>query len=233
MSLIAALAGTAGCAFAQDATSTLNGYVTLASGYWSYGLSQNDGASLQGGIDFEHRSGWFVGARAANVSYEIEYSYAEPRDIEANVYGGYHRRGTNWSWAMTAARYYYPGTAISYDYNEVSGTVGFNDRVFYTASYSDDFYGSLRSSLNQELSFALPLRGDIEIGAVLGRFRLSSSDVDYTHWNFGVSKVLRRVALDLRYYDSGYDAVSWLGDPNANQTVLSVSYALRGSKPRI
>jgi hypothetical protein len=27
--------------------------------------------------------------------------------------------------------------------------------------------------------------------------------------------------------------VSWLGDPNANQTVLSVSYALRGSKPRI
>jgi hypothetical protein len=27
--------------------------------------------------------------------------------------------------------------------------------------------------------------------------------------------------------------VSWLGDPNANQTVLSVSYALRGAKPRI
>ena len=53
-----------------------------------------------------------------------------------------------------------------------------------------------------------------------------------THWNLGVSKVVRRIVFDLRYYESTYDYPGLLGDPTS-QYVLSVSYALRGAKPRI
>jgi len=223
----------AGPVAAQDVAPGLNGYFSLANGYWSHGLSQNDGLSVQLGIDYQHQSGWFAGAWAANVDYAIEYSYEEPRTVQVDAYGGYHRRSGDWSWTVTLGRYLYPDTAISYDYSEVSGTVGFHDHVFYTASYSDAFYGLTRSALNQELSFALPLRGDVEIGAALGHFAISGTGVDYAHWNVGASKVLRSVVLDLRYYDGDYERAGWLGDPDANHYVLSVSYALRGKKSGI
>jgi hypothetical protein len=54
-----------------------------------------------------------------------------------------------------------------------------------------------------------------------------SSQTQFTHWNVGISKIARRVALDLRYYDNDYDLLSPLGDGASNQLVLSVSYAFR------
>ena len=230
--LLSTLACVASGAAAQEAPS-LNGYVTVANGYWSRGLSQNNDLSVQLGIDYQQKRGWFVGARAANVEYEAEQSWEEPREIEAEVYGGYHRRSEDWSWTLMLGRYYYPDASVAYDWDEFSATVGFRDRVYYTASYTDQFYGLWRSALNQELSFAVPLRAYFEIGGTLGHFAVSATPVDYSYWNLGVSKVVRRVVLDLRYYESGYDYVGSFGDPNGTQYVFSVSYALRGNKPRI
>lgn len=221
-----------GAAAAQDGSPSLNGYVTGANGYWNRGLAQNEGFSLQLGIDYQQKRGWFAGAWAANVDYESDKSWAKPREIESEGYGGYHRRNEDWSWTLMLGRYYYPDTAVSYDWSEFSATVGFRDRVYYTAAYTDRFYGLWRSALNQELSFAQPLRGDFEIGGTLGHFEVASAGVEYTHWNLGVSKVVRRIVFDLRYYETTYDYTGLLGDPSS-QYVLSVSYALRGGKPRI
>src|SRR5262245_11678848 len=172
-----ALLAAAAPAAAQTESSGVNGYVTLASGYWSHGLPHNDGLTLQLGVDYQHPSGWFAGGWAANIDYDVEWSYDEPREIESNVYGGYHRRPPDWSWTAMLGHYYYPDTAISYDYDELSATFGFRDRVFYSASYSDEYYGFWDSSLNQEISFALPLRGDFEIGGALGHFAVSKTQI--------------------------------------------------------
>jgi uncharacterized protein (TIGR02001 family) len=215
---------------AQDTVPNLSGYVTLANGYWKHGLSQNDGLSLQLGVDYQHQSGFFVGAWAANVEFvRDEVVVEEPRDVEANAYIGYHRRNPTWSWTLGLGRYGYPGAERQHAYEELSATVGFRDRVYYTASYSDAYFGTTRSSSNQELSFVFPLRGDLELGAALGRFTVARGDPEVTYWNLGVSKLLRRVAVDLRYYDGDYDRISYYGDPAANHYVLSVSYALRGN----
>ena len=183
-----ALAATSAAAVAQDSPS-LNGYVTLSNGYWNRGLSQNDGLSVQLGIDYQQKAGWFVGAWAANIEYAIEDDWAEPRKVESEIYGGYHKRSGNWSWTAMLGRYFYPSTAISYDWNELSATVGWRDRLFYTAAYTDRYYGIWRSSLSQELSFSQPLRGNFEIGGTLGHVEIEATPIDYTHWNLGVSKV--------------------------------------------
>lgn len=226
------LLSAAGGAGAQDAPS-LNGYFTLANGYWNRGLSQNDGLSVQLGVDYQQKAGWFVGAWAANVDYAVEKNWAKPRTIESEVYGGYHRRRGDWSWTAMLGRYFYPHTAVSYDWNELSATVGYRDRVYYTAAYTDQYYGIWRSSLSQELSFSQPLRGNFEIGGTLGHVEVAGTPIEYAHWNLGVSKVVSHVAIDLRYYESGYEYVGFLGDPKHPQYVLSVSYALRGGKSRI
>jgi uncharacterized protein (TIGR02001 family) len=226
LAVVVALASTGG-ACAQDA-SGLSGYLTLASGYWKNGLSQNDGASVQLGVDYQHRSGFFAYARAMNVDYPQNLPYQQ-RDVETSAYVGYHDRGDRWSWTASLGRYWYPGTN-GYDYDEGSASVGFRDRVFYTASYSDDYYAG-SSALNQEVSLAFPMPGNFEIGAAVGYFDVGAG-ADITHWNVGASKLVARMAIDLRYYDGNYRWRNYLGDPEADNFVLSVSYALRRSQSR-
>ena len=49
---------------------------------------------------------------------------------------------------------------------------------------------------------------------------------DYTYGNVGVSKVMRRLALDLRYFEASGEWASVLGDPKGDAWVLSVSYGV-------
>ena len=220
-------------AFAQQSAPHLNGYVTLATAYWKRGFAQNVGASAQAGIDFEHRTGFYAGGWVANVDFAREYNWDRPRHLETDIYAGYHKRQEQWSWNVGLGHYLYPGTAINYDYNELSATFGFRDRLFYTAAYSDSYYGGARSSLNHEVSLVYPLRGNLEIGGAVGKFRINGGVLDVTYWNIGVSKLVRRAAIDLRYYDSNYQWLSYWGDPNTNHFVLSVSYALGSRRPKI
>jgi len=218
---------TTGAAYAQEAAD-VSGYVTLASGYWKRGLAQTDGASLQLGMDYQHRTGFFTYARAMNVDYPQNFPGQE-RDVEVSAYVGYHDRTERWSWTTSIGRYIYPG-ASDYSYEELSVGFGFRDRVFYSVSYNDEYYVRSSSALNQEISFAIPLRGDLEIGGALGYFEVPDAWLDITHWNLGVSKVFRRMALDMRYYDGNYEQANYLGDPYADKYVLSLSYALRGKR---
>jgi len=228
VAVVIALVGS-GAASAQDPVSELSGYVTLSSGYWKHGLAHNDGASLQLGIDYQHYTGFFAYARAMNVDYPQNLP-EQTRDVETSVYVGYHRRRAQWSWTASLGSYIYPG-ADNYDYDEISASVGFRDRVFYSASYNDEYYVRGASALNQEVSVAFPLPAEIEIGGAVGYFDVSGGP-EITHWNVGVSKLVGRTALDLRYYDGNYDRRNFLGDPDADHYVLSVSYALRGKRSR-
>lgn len=212
----------AGAAHAQDALSGVSGYFTLSSGYWKHGVAQTDGASLQVGIDYQHHSGFFAYARAMNIDYP-QLAFYKQRDVETSVYLGFHDRGQRWSWTVSAGRYWYTDRD-AYDYDEWSASVGFRDRVFYSAFYSDSYYGS--SALNQEFTLTFPLPRNFEVGGALGFLRVSGGP-DFTHFNVGASKLLGRMAVDLRYYDGDYGAYEQFGDPDADNYVLSVSYALK------
>ncbi len=212
---------------AQRPTPSVRGYVTVASGYWEHGLSQSEDPSLALGIDYDRPGGFYVGARATSVGFEREYSYSQPRDVELNAYAGLHRRRGDWSWTVGLGRYAFPGTAIDYDYTTLDAGFGYRDRVFYSVSWSNEYYAIFDSSLSQQIDVTFPLRGNFELAAGVGRFEISGRPVRIDHYNVGVSKLVGRVALDLRYYGSDYPELSYLGDPDAEHLVLSVSVELR------
>ena len=212
----------AGAAHAQSSLSGVSGYFTLGSGYFRHGIAQTDGASLQLGVDYQHYTGFFAYARALNVDY-AQLSFYRQRSVETSAYVGYHDRGERWSWTVSGGRYWYTESG-GYDYDEWSASVGFRDRVFYSASYGDGYYGS--SALNQEVAVAYPLPGNFEIGGALGYLDVSGGP-DITHFNLGASKLIGRIAIDLRYYDGDYDGRYYFGDPDAEHYVLSLSYALK------
>ncbi|MBN1237306.1 MAG: hypothetical protein JXB36_02335 [Gammaproteobacteria bacterium] len=211
----------------------ISGYVTVMSDYRNRGLSQSGGdPAVLLGADYQHGSGFFAGARAANVEYAVPAPDGSARHAEAALYAGYSRRFRRWSVTGSVGRYTYPGSDYDWDYGEVGASIGFRDRVFLTASWTDDFFNVGAHALSHELAVALPVGAGFEVGAGIGRFRSSGIDVDYTHWNAGASKRIGRFGIDLRYYDSSHDAGRYgtvqprrmlPGAPSDGEWVLSVS----------
>ena len=222
------LGGHTPAAFAQGPDSSLSTYLTMSTDFAHRGISQTDeSAALQLGVDYQHQSGFFIGAWVSNVEYVTEASRTDPRDIELDYYVGYSWQMSDWSLAATLVRYTYPGASESYDYTELSGSVGFRERFFYTVSYTDGLLAQAASAMNHEIGIELPLPWSTQFDASVGHF--DSNDVragDYDHWNLGFSKQVHRLVLDLRYYDTDYTLVSHLGTPLRESWVFSVSYTL-------
>ena len=122
-----ATAFAAGSAFAQTAPAapesphTLTGNVGLFSQYIFRGLTQtNRSAALQGGFDYAHSSGIYLGTWASNISWlkegtsapgAVSGQYASGGSLEMDFYGGYKANfgKTDFTYDIGLLRYQYPG----------------------------------------------------------------------------------------------------------------------------
>lgn len=213
---------------AQIPEPIVSAYVTVASDYRHRGLSESSsGPSLQLGADYQHASGFFAGTWAARIDY-VHPAYESSTRFKVGYYAGISRRISRWSWTATAVHYTYPGNAYDYDYSELSATAGFRDRLFVTASYIDDLFARDASAFYSEIGTALPLPKGFELGATLGRVTSSEPQLEYTHWNIGLSKTFaRRVGIDVRYHDGSRYLSNPIATTAADAWVVSASYGFR------
>jgi uncharacterized protein (TIGR02001 family) len=223
LAVVASLA--ADRAAAQLTYSRLSGYAALSTDYRNRGLSQTYGEpAAQLGLDYAHSSGWFAGAFLSNVEYAAQ---DDERDTELDVYGGYDWKLDDWALTAMLTRYAYPGAGSHYE--EVSVGVRYRDRIYLTTSRTRGFVPGGLETPNHELTVSWPFDYEVELGATLGRSRIEGIPSSaYLHWNVGVSKLIGRVTVDVRYYDNDYEITTYIGDARPDQWVLSVSYALVG-----
>ena len=96
---LAALTLVSGAVFAQAApetTLTFNAGVVTDYRYRGITQSRNE-AAVQGGVDYAHKSGFYVGAWASTIKWIADYSYSGGTktgtdisgNLELDVYGGY------------------------------------------------------------------------------------------------------------------------------------------------
>jgi uncharacterized protein (TIGR02001 family) len=96
---LAALTLVSGAVFAQTApvtTLTYNAGVVTDYRYRGITQSRNE-AAVQGGVDYAHKSGFYVGAWASTIKWIADYSYSGGTktgtdisgNLELDVYGGY------------------------------------------------------------------------------------------------------------------------------------------------
>jgi uncharacterized protein (TIGR02001 family) len=86
---------------------TFTGNLTIASDYRFRGFTQTDyQPAIQGGIDFAHKSGFYLGNWNSNVS-SVLYNGAP---IEMDFYGGYKHSFGDFGLDVGVIYYYYPGT---------------------------------------------------------------------------------------------------------------------------
>src|SRR5215210_6610239 len=138
--LALAASGAAGLASAQTAPtpSPVAGNMTLASEYRFRGIDQTYGKpAIQGGFDYSHASGVYLGNWNSNVSQGAGYPGG---NIEMDFYGGFKKAFGDFGTDVGFIYYAYPGTGPKIDNKEIylGGSWKFlSAKIFYAL---DDYF---------------------------------------------------------------------------------------------
>ncbi|HEY9099908.1 MAG TPA: TorF family putative porin [Thiobacillus sp.] len=221
---------------AEASPHSLSANVGLTSNYIFRGISQTGGdAAIQGGLDYSHASGVYVGVWGSNVGWIEDYQQYNSGNVEVDVYGGY--RGeigqTGVSYDVGAIQYIYPGkrgTATKADTSELYASLGWK---WFTAKYShgvsDEVFGfaNAKNSSYLDISASVPIgETGLTAGAHWGTFKFKNNGgQDYDDWKISLaydlgklSKVTSDVTVGVAYTDTNAKAANWR---DTNQQDLS------------
>ncbi len=141
---------------------TLSYNVGVVTDYRFRGLTQtNYNPALQGGVDFAHKSGFYLGAWGSNVSWVREFNGASNGNIEIDLYGGFKGEIANgFGFDIGLITYQYPGND--------SGAAGTPGAGLYSNASTSEFYAAL--------SYAMfTLKYSQSLGDFLGNLNSSGS----------------------------------------------------------
>ena len=204
----------ASVALAEEAASphTITGNMSVVSDYRFRGITQTfEKPALQGGIDYSHASGIYLGNWNSNVSEGAGFPGA---NLEMDFYGGWTYESGDWGLDVGAIYYYYPGS----DFQRfgptgplVNGTKTHTGKVDNTEVYiggswkfislkyyyaTSDYFSlpGTDGSSYLDLSASYDLGNGWGIDAHVGKFNGSGYklgpgvDEDYTDYKLGVTK---------------------------------------------
>lgn len=203
-------------AFAEGSPISAN--VGFVSDYQYRGYSQTkENMALQGGLDYAHDSGFYVGVWGSNVDW------LDTGSLEVDVYGGFKNTLGDFGYDVGVLQYVYPGGKIGGESADTTeGYVGVSWK-FLSFKYSyafTDLFGAKDSDGSQyfDLSASHEVGGGFTLGAHVGRQKIENG-TSYNDWKVGVSKEYAGFTFGLNYVDTDVD-----NDDNADaRVILSVS----------
>lgn len=94
---------------------TLSYNVGVVSDYRFRGISQTStDPALQGGVDFAHKSGFYLGVWGSNIKWIKDYVSAADGSLEVDVYGGYKGEiKKDFTYDVGVISYRYPGNSAA------------------------------------------------------------------------------------------------------------------------
>jgi uncharacterized protein (TIGR02001 family) len=198
---------------------SLSANVALTSDYVFRGVSQTqNGPAIQGGFDYAHSSGFYVGTWGSNVAWVQKGGYKDDSSMEIDLYGGYRGSLGAIGYDLGAITYYYPGDKISGvdspDTTEVYAGASWEFlSIKYSHVVSSHFIGwvgengeKTRNSGYIELNANYDLGNGWGVMGHVGHQKVKNlSDADYTDWKIGVSKDIGFGTVALAYTDTNAD----------------------------
>lgn len=192
LALVASAITVPSAVHAQDAAaaSSLSANAALVSDYRFRGVSQSfRKPAIQGGVDYAHQSGFYVGSWASTVDKDF---YAESSGIELDVYGGYKFPvGAGWTMDVGLLQYLYPGESL---YNTLEAYVAGSWNWFsikYSHSLNDKFFGlaGARGSGYLDATVTYPLQEGLNLIGHVGRQNVAGAGngPSYTDYRLGAT----------------------------------------------
>lgn len=192
-----------------DIPGEFESYVTLVSEYSFRGVAQSDeGPALQGGVDWSHDSGFYVGAWASTV----DFNDGDEANIELDLFAGYSFNPIeNVTLDVGGLYYAYPGARsnLNYDFYEVYGSAAYDfgvASVKASAAYTPENFGKSGDAQYYSLNGEVPLPHDFTLSAHVGRQYIDDEATfglpDYTDWGISLQWQYGDVALNVSYIDT-------------------------------
>ncbi len=221
--LAAAVAGVfvGSVAHAQEAATpehSFTGNVSVVTDYRFRGISQTfKQPAVQGGFDYAHSSGFYVGNWNSNVSDAV----FPGGNVEMDLYGGYKFNITpDFAMDVGMLRYYYPGTNTSANTTEayVAGSY-----KWFSAKYSHtvtDFFGldDTKGSGYLDLNANFEVAEKTTLGFHVGHQKVRrNGDLDYTDYKVSLSRDFGFATIGLAVIGTDADASKYTY-PNAAGT---------------
>jgi uncharacterized protein (TIGR02001 family) len=180
--IVLALLATSSAAFAQTAPaapeSTLGYNVGVVSEYRYRGLAQTKGdPALQGGVDYAHASGLYVGAWGSSIKWIKDAGSDAKGPVELDLYGGYKFEAAGLAYDVGYLRYEYVGNT----YSKTGGVNANTDEVYgavtagpatlkYSYAFSDLFgFTNSKGSTYWDLSATFDLGNGYSLVPHAGR----------------------------------------------------------------
>ena len=216
------IASSASAADAPTSPHTVSGNFGLTTDYIFRGVTQTQHKpAVQGGFDYSHASGIYLGTWASNVGWVKEAGFKDSSSLEVDLYGGYKGSVGDFGYDLGVITYYYPGDqkAGATDPDTTEVYIGGSWKYLslkYSRAVSDHFIGwggvgGLGVSANQktkgsdyiDLSVSYPMAEGWTILAHAGHQRVKNyTDASYTDWKLGVSKDIGYGTVTLAYTDT-------------------------------
>ena len=192
----------------SDSPHTFTGNLSLVSEYRYRGISQTDfRPAVQGGFDYAHASGVYVGTWASNVSWLADAGLNN--SLEWDFFGGYKGTAGDFGYDAGLLQYYYPGTygAGVTKPNTLEAYVAGTWKMFtlkYSHSLTNTFgFADSKGSNYLDLSATFELPQGFALETHVGHQKIkNSTDCSYTDWKVGVSKEIEGVKVGLGYIDT-------------------------------
>jgi uncharacterized protein (TIGR02001 family) len=195
---------------------TITANLSLASQYRYRGLMQTDNEpAIQGGFDFTHESGFYLGNWNSNISWLSDGNSAVSAPIEMDFYGGYRGSiGKDVPYDVGILEYYYPGHYpsgfTSPDTTELYGSIGYLNTTLkysYAASNLFGFAGSTGSQyVDLSGNYALGVWA-LTLNAHVGyQYVRNVDNASYYDWKLGLTKDFGSgFSLAVAYIDTNAD----------------------------
>lgn len=223
------------------ASAEISGNVALATDYMFRGVSQTDNQmALQGGLDYAHDSGFYIGTWASNIDSNFFSGTSTDPQLEADLYAGFSGEMGKVGYDFGVIQYFYPG------YDDANTT------EFYVGgsySLSDAFAVNAKFVYSNELSFVgvdedatyftvgadYSMMENLSLSAAVGWSSGDAFDMlggptgpdSYMDYSIGVSTAIAGVDVGLSYIDTDNDAEDLFGSSVTDgRVVLSISKSL-------
>ena len=238
---LGAAAALPGLASAQTAAPqsphTLTGNMAIVSDYRFRGISQSYvQPAIQGGIDYSHASGFYVGNWNSSVS---GLSYTNGAGIEMDLYGGFKKSFGDFTFDVGLLQYYYPKattTTGAEKFDTLEAYLGVTWKWF-AAKYSStltDYFGVNSNSTgttngDSKGSGYLDLAASYEIApklTLVGHYGMQTvknyKPLEYNDWKLGVTYDMNGWLLGASYIGTDADSAIYVlnGKETGKDTVV-------------
>ena len=190
----------------------VSGNLGLASDYRFRGISQSQNApAVQGGVDYAHSSGLYVGNWNSSVSSQV---YTNGSGVESDLYAGYKKDIYNGiTLDVGSYNYFYPraqnlSNHKEFTTNEAYAALGYDAKEFgaYTVKYNralSNYFGTTNSVGTQytQLDATVPVVNKVNFIAHAGRTNVANnSQLSYNDFNTGLAYDLNSWIISAKYY---------------------------------